>query len=375
MDPVMVVRSRATRPLLALALAAPLGFGAAVLAPAVSFAATGFEAPPPNRIYQLDKQNRSRPWLRITADSTRWTVRVHRFDEIGPRGLEGRRDEPPAPGLLPWSSVARIDEVVTRAQRGRTLGFLAGGALGLGLGNAIGASDGSGWSEGMIGLLIAGSAGGWIGGRWGESMVREEPWYVAAPAPLTAEPAAPVAARAASDSAAGSPAAPMTTTTPAAAVADSAARAESISRSPRVLRACAKIDRRDLIRVRGDFGLFQGFAAVAGPQGLDGLRPDPRQRHATTAVPEGLVSWDRIALVDKRGSSAGRGAVMGGLSAGIAGGLISFAIVSALDSGGGSGNAVGGMFLGGAITGGFGALIGALLGAAVPAWHNVYDGP
>jgi hypothetical protein len=137
-----------------------------------------------------------------------------------------------------------------------------------------------------------------------------------------------------------------------------------------VLRACEQIDASDLIRMRGDFGYFQGHASVVGPQGFEGLRNSAPRPIGPDASLE-LVTWDRIRSVDRRGNAAKRGAVTGAVAFGVLGawagaGLTNF-----------EGDATplqmaGGAAYGAVIVGSVGAVFGALVGWAIPAWHNVY---
>ena len=46
--------------------------------PPLSAAASEFGSPPPNLLFQLERQNRSRPWLHVTLDSSRVTLRSAR---------------------------------------------------------------------------------------------------------------------------------------------------------------------------------------------------------------------------------------------------------------------------------------------------------
>lgn len=145
--------------------------------------------------------------------------------------------------------------------------------------------------------------------------------------------------------------------------------------STAVAEASRRIQPGDLIRVRGDFGPFLGHAALVGPAGMAGLRADPdRSGHADEAVPGGPVTWDRIDSVDKRGNSAGAGAVIGGITVGVVAGVFTMAAATGL--GGGTTRDAAGAVVAGTAAGALaGALIGALIGAVIPVWHNVYAGP
>jgi hypothetical protein len=169
--------------------------------------------------------------------------------------------------------------------------------------------------------------------------VRERPWYVAAVAPPNAvelpQTSLPV-------------------------------RSPS---SPRVLRACEQIDPSNLIRMRGDFGRFQGFAGVVGPEGMDGLRSEMNgSGSATGAVTTGLVTLDRIHRVEKHGHSIGKGALFGGVLIGCLGGMVGAAATRSRTE-----PRHGTAFFEGVLAGGaVGAGLGGLIGAAIPGWHLVY---
>src|SRR5438105_4593094 len=209
------------------------------VAPSPTAVSNGFTGPTPKLLFQLQKQNREHPWLRVATDSVRLTLRVRRIDERGLGELSSRRDDPPPPAGIAWRTIARIDEVTTRAQRGRISGFLVAGlAAGL-LGNAIGAAHGEGKSDGLIGLAVFGSLGAWQGGRFGERFERERPWYVATRAPVSlaeSTPAANALAETLAISASPNPRVSESSSAPLA--------------SPRVLRACARIGPTNLIRMR-----------------------------------------------------------------------------------------------------------------------------
>jgi hypothetical protein len=332
-------------------------------APTPAAVSSGFNEPTPNLLFQLQKQNREHPWLRVATDSARLTLRARRIDETGLGDLSSRRDDPPPPARIAWRTIARIDEITTRERQGRVSGFLLAGLAGAILGNMIGASDGKGKSDGLIGLVTFGSVGAWQGGRFGLRFEQERPWYVAAPAPAPIAGAAPVASALAETTLASAPQQESREARPAAVTTRAPASAG-------VLRACSRIGRNNLIRMRGDFGEFQGFAAVVGPQGMEGLRTElKRNGRAAGSAPAGLVTWDRIDRVEVRGGSARKGAVAGGLILGTLGGLVGAAAVAVADGTESSSTA----FVEGALVGGAcGAVLGGLLCAAIPGWHLVY---
>ena len=138
--------------------------------------------------------------------------------------------------------------------------------------------------------------------------------------------------------------------------------------SKKVLQACARVDRDDHIRMRGDFGQFQGYASVIGPEGVEQLRAD----HGHPAAPTGLVTWDQIDRMEKRGGSAGKGALSGAAFVGLLGGMLGGAAASLNGSGA---ETAGGVAAGAAAGAALGAGLGALFGAPIPAWHKVYERP
>jgi len=323
----------------------------AILAAASSAAASSneFAAPSQNLLYQLQRRNYGQPWLRVATDSSRLMVKARRIDELGLGGLRSRKSDPPAPSLVAWRSIARIDEIATHETAGKVTGFLVGGTAGL---IAVVASSGS-QASAMLGAALLGGLCAWQGGHIGKRMVDERQWYVGtpvgAPPPLAVDTSTAVAH---------SPPAP----TPRAPT----------SPSTTVLKACSRVDRNDHIRMRGDFGKFQGYASVVGPEGLEGLRAD-HGGHSKSQVPTGLVTWDRIDRMEKRGGSAGKGARYGAVWIGLLGAMSGGAAAAA---GNGTDGEVGGAVAAGAAVGALlGAGIGALFGGPIPAWHVVYERP
>jgi hypothetical protein len=348
--------------------------------------AVEYVPPAPNLVFQLAKQNRSHPWLRVAADSSELDLHAGRLDAFGLSGLTPHRRGALVPERLGWPSISRIDEIQTAAHSRMIWGALLGGALGAGLGNAIGAgmrttstaggyevSNGHGGTGALLGLIVLGSAGAWAGAKLGERHLRERPWFVGVPVTVAAAPARSDTAAAVPPAAPSSDRVTNEAPTGAPDTTALARKLPDLSRSRAVRSACNRIGPDDLVRVRGDFGQFQGFVNVAGPEGLEGLRADPnRRREFTSPAPAGRVPWDRIDYVDKRGNSAGRGAVFGGVLLGVTGGLLAAAFVTAFDA---QDYALTAGIEGGAMTGTVGVLLGALIGSAFPAWHNIYDGP
>lgn len=316
--------------------------------------------PSPNLLFQLEKQNRSHPWFLATTDSARLRLKVRRIDERGLRGLTVPEGASTPPGLLPWSKIDRLDEVVTRAQRGRVWGAIAIGLAGAGLGNMIGAADHRGGQLAMAGLAVFGGLGAWGGGWYGERFQHERNWYVADPRRALG---GPLAAAAAADSG-------PVGVTPENDERGSTTVAESAA-SPAAIRAAERIGSDDVIRATGDFGRFQGFAHLAGPQGLEGLRVDRRARGEwTRAVPSEPIAWNTIDEVRMRGGNGMTGALVGAAVFAAAGALLGVAVVAAsstTDATVGEGAAVGA-----AISAPVGAVLGLASGALVRRWVVVY---
>lgn len=199
-----------------------------------------------------------------------------------------------------------------------------------------------------------------MGGHLGDRRVRERTLYVASPVPDSAALAVP--------------AAPAVAATP---VATSPSVSPGGQNSVRIERALRILEPSQLLRIGGDFGHsgeFEGFVATAGPGGLKGLRPS-RSEDWTTPWPQEL-GWDRIGRIERRGNSAGRGALVGGLPLATLGFIIGLAAVAASDPTGGETTAslevVGGGLAGAVIAGSVGAAVGGLIGCAIPRWHVVY---
>lgn len=320
-------------------------------------ASNAFAPPSPNQLFQLEKQNRSHPWLRVATDSARLTLKARRIDHLGLHGLTAPADAPPLHDPLSWREIERIDEVVTRAQRGRVMGSLVLGLAGAGLGNALGAPNGDGGNDAMLGFVVLGGVGGWLGGVYGERFKHERNWYVADTAAkmLSATPLA-------------SPA-PLETASPAPL--ETVAPAPSLGMSPAMIRVSNRIGKDDLVRVTGSFGSFQGFADLVGPTGFEGLRAD-RKAHGEWAhgkVPE-RIRWEEIDEVRMRGGTGTNGALVGAGSFAAVGALFGLAAVAVL--GDGSVPVVSGALVGAGIAAPFGALFGAGAGALVRRWVVVY---
>jgi hypothetical protein len=302
--------------------------------------------PSPNELFQFQKDNRSHPLLRITADSALVERKVRRIDPIGLHGMstpDGVRLSEP----MTWSRIQRIDEVVTRAGPWRTAGAVTFGLLGAGLGNALGAPKHQGGSMAMGGLVVFGGAGGWLGGKYGSRFRSARNWYVADTVSVR-EPAAHLEA-------------PAPVSEPNA--------------DPAVLSACDRIGRKELFRIYGSFGSFQGYADIVGPQGLEALHADRhgQQRDAEPTLPR-LIPWDQVDRIEMRGGSALRGALIGGASFAALGALVGMAAVAAT-SGGARVTVAEGGAMGALYVAPVGIVIGGLGGMAARRWVVVYRRP
>jgi hypothetical protein len=311
--------------------------------------AAGSEAaagPTPNALFQFQKDNRSHPWLRITADSGMVERRVLRIDPIGLHGLSAP-DGVQLAGPIAWSRIERIDEVVTRAAPWRTTGAVTLGLLGAGLGNALGAPKQKGGRLALAGLLVFGGVGGYLGGEYGSRFRSQRNWYVAD----TVRHGEPVEH------------------------AEALASVSAPGPDRAVLNACNRIGRNELFRAYGSFGSFQGYAGIAGPEGLEALRADRHghRRGAEETLPP-RISWEQIDRVEMRGGSALRGALIGGATFGAIGALLGAAAV-ALTSGGADVTPAEGGVLGALYVAPVGILIGGLGGMAARRWVAIYRRP
>ena len=343
----------------------------------------GFAAPSPSLIEQLRSQHQRHDWLRVTMASTQLELRALRIDAEGLSGLTARGSDrwrleaysdPSSHGHIAWSSISRIDKLHSQSRGGWIAGFITGGILGANL------------PQPSMGAVVGGFTGAWLGRRIGDQFVSSHSLYVAQPSPAPSSIAAttPQGTRplppdsVASRQQEPAPATQQEPTSPAPA--DPAAAAPTSAPqvdtpptgnpSPEVLRACRGIKPENLLRIEGDFGRFQGHVLRVGPEGLDGLRASRAASHPP--APPGLVPWDRIDRVEKRGGSPVRGALFGGVTLGCLGGLVSAAAVSLA----GSSFSPSAAFVEGAlVTGAIGGALGALVGTAIPGWHVVYKRP
>ena len=318
---------------------------------------------PPAMVSRLSRECIGLDRVRITALSTRYETRVGRMDERGLGGFTPRGSSPKPPDPMLWPSIERIDAVHSRFHLGMGVGIISGGLIGLPLGfNATGVKGLGVW------MLCAG-VGGWLGGRIGSALVHEENVYEAGQRPSPQAPPPPAAAGAPATGAAAAGAAATPAAVPATgSVTPTAALAPETS-SPRAESASAKIKPGDLLLVDfTDRPRMEGFASRADAAGLHGLRPSLASG-PVASLPD-VVPWSRIESVDKRGNSAGRGALVGGLGLGLMGAVVGAAAGGGL--GGTNSDAAVGAGVCAAVGGAIGAGLGALIGAPIPRWHNVY---
>ncbi|MEO5989318.1 MAG: hypothetical protein ABIU54_03915 [Candidatus Eisenbacteria bacterium] len=300
----------------------------------LSLAPDACAEPTPNSLFQMQKSNRARPWLHIATDSGTITRRVKLVDRSGLYDLSSP-DGATWPGPLLWGDIRRIDEVITRRKQMRMVGAVVVGLAAAGLGNALGAPDGNGGQYAAIGASLGMRVGGTIGGQLGgRHQTSERPWYVVqSPSPT-----------------------------------DSAAAGGQSSDA--ILRACGRIDRNRLLRVRSRLGTFEGYAGTSGPEGLENLKAR-HSRLGDSPAPT-MIHWDAIDLVEVRGGSSLRGAVGGGVALGLIGALLGLAAVSVAGSDVSAGEAAGGGFL---YVAPVGFVLGGLGGMAARRWVVLYQRP
>jgi hypothetical protein len=320
-----------------------------------------YTQPSPNLVFQFEKQNRSHPWLRIATDSTRRQLKVRAIDEQGmsgftsPEGLVAPREP------LSWNQIGRIDEVVTRAHAYRVTGVIVFGLLGAGLGNALGAPNDLGARYALAGFAVFGTLGGWLGGRFGERFQHERNWYIADTTTQRVPSAAPVAAVPLVSEVAGA--------TQASAVGLSGALTPPMSLE--VEHVASRINSDKLIRLSGDFGKFQGFVGVAGPEGLERFVADPKAEGewAGASLPN-RIPWASVQQVHMRGGSGMAGALAGSIAFASLGALLGAAAVGV--SGTTSATVGEGALLGAGLALPFGFVLGGGIGLLSRHWVVVY---
>jgi hypothetical protein len=326
-----------------------------------------FATPSPSVIEQFRGQYESHEWLRVSLGTTQLKLQARHVDEAGLSGLKAQSidqrrleayiSDPASKGHLTWSSISQIDQLHSRRRAGQITGFITAGIFGA-------ANTG----RPLIGAVAFGLAGAWLFGGIGDKFVSTRTLYVAEPvtAPSSIASATPQAA--ASPEPDSLDAAPRDTSL---ASPNPSANPATPPPTREAVRASQAITPETLLRIEADFGYFEGYALRIGPEGLDGLRAD-RNSEPLQVPPPGLVGWDEIYRLEKRGGSSGRGAISGALAVGLLGGMVSAAAVSVAQSDVGAGSAfVAGAAFGGAI----GAALGGIVGAAIPGWHVVYQRP
>lgn len=328
------------------------------IVPAISCEASpSFATPTPGLVESMNRQHHRGDWVRITTDSMRYEARVREIGAWGLSGISTRRGSPPAPESIPWSSVVRFDQVRSGYRVGQILGCAVLGSLGL-------PAVQSGEVE-VLGIVALGAvAGTWLGGRIGGHWVGEHTLHVGLTVPDSVPPVR---------EAAGGPTAPPASQ----ASAPSGPAAQPVSwqfDSPRIERTVQRLRRNQLLRIRGPLGEFEGFVVRAGADGLHGLRPRGNEAGRTPWPRD--IGWDRIGRIDRRGNSAGRGAVVGATPLAVMGFVVGLA-VGAGGGIGGSGSGTNGDVLAlglivAGVGGSVGAVLGGLIGCAIPRWHRVY---
>ncbi len=322
-----------------------------------SEARSSLKIPPPGLIEILNREHHRSDWVRITTDSGRYEARIRVIGELGLSGISPRKGAPPVPESIPWLSVERLDQVHSGSRVGRLIGGVVLGSLAL-------PAVQSGEVE-ALGIVALGAAGGyWLGGHIGGHWVWEHTLYEGQPAPDSEEPL-PEPPRGPSAGFA----MPVATRT--------GSTAQPVSRgagSERIEHSVHRLRRNQLLRIRGPLGEFEGGIVQASADGLHGLRPSDSEAGQTPWPRD--IGWDRIVTIEKRGNSAGRGAIIGAVPLAVLGlvvGLVAVAGGGIGGSGSGTSSEIAAAGVGAAAVGaGVGALFGGLIGCAIPRWHQVY---
>ena len=343
--------------------------------------ADGYEPPSPSTLQSIQAQHGRKDWWFVTADSTRFLVRIREIDAQGLSGLKPKRASEPAPDAIGWTSIARIDErhskFLAKSIQGVLYGALIGGTLPFMI-NQTNGGDYAGWT-----LLAGAGIGGWLGGLWGDRIAREDPIYVSRtliapqPVPLAPRPIESADSTVAADTLAAVMSSPPGPGPGTGADSTLASGTSTPSPSPStsavaIAEACREIRPTDRLRIHADFGIFDGQAERASTDGLSGLRPHSAQVGAES-IP-GIVTWDRIQQIDRRGSAAASGARKGAAVFGALGAVVGlFAIAAVSASSSSSAEASGSWIVIGAAGGvAGGALIGAAIGAGGDSWRRIY---
>jgi hypothetical protein len=305
-----------------------------------------FSAPSPGMLREIQTRHSRKDWWFVTTDSARHLARIRTVDAGGLSGLSPRKASVVVPERIAWSSISRIDERHSKFLSKRIQGVLYGAIAGLSMPFLVDQTNGADYLA--ISLPAGVVVGGWLGGLYGDGIVREEPIYVSPKLVAPTPPPAPAPG--------GIPDSISSPGPTAAAIAE----------------ACGRIHPSDRLRIHADFGTFDGQVEHAGADGLSGLRPYSTQG-AMETIP-GIVAWDRIRQIDRGGSGAAVGARRGAIAlgaVGAVGGLFAIAVSSA--AGSGSTDPSGSWILIGAAAGAAGgALIGAAIGSGGTSWTRIY---
>lgn len=347
-------------------------------------AAAPYAPPAPDALSALERHHNRHDWWRVTVDSARYEVRVRTVDAAGIAGLQPRHQSDLVPERIAWSEIARIDARKSHFRSKQVQGVIYGGIAGPVLAALGGLQD----PLPVFAVFAGAGLGGWLGGLYGDTQVHELPLYISrtllapAPAPMVAQASAAMTAT--DDSAQTRPTAvvsdstsnlPLASAPGAAAPASAAPTASGIARgepSPKVLDACRVIRPSSLLRVHADFGLFEGHAERAEPEGLSGLSMSSVS--GTAASTSDLISWDRIERVEMHGNRARSGAISGAVTLGVLGGCVGLLAIAAVSVAGSSADANASWILAGAAAGAAGgAVIGAAIGSAMSRWRLVYQ--
>ena len=324
---------------------------------------TSHPAPSRGTILRLSQRHAARDWLIVTLDTSRFVTRVHALDERGLVGLQTPADVMAPADPLPWAGIERIDVLKYRRNRGAVIGALAGAVAAV----ALTGSGDFAFGGAAVGVL----AGGALGMRMAhaEELYRapsSEPARDVRPATAGAEPRPEAPAldstRAGASSVAGS------ATPDPLTVEEGRSSLSSLAASDRV---AMRLRPGDLLRIQGDFVQRIGHVGSIDATGLRDFRP-----RGSGGEPAGTIPWESISRIDKRGGSAGSGAMHGaitlGLGVGLLTALVTAAAISLAQSGAGAGAVIEAGFAGAGVGAALGAGLGAGVGSAVPSWRLVY---